>query len=381
MTSLPQPGSRAALSSRARDAFFASFSRELRWSLDCEGRFLLLEGAWQSVLGWQPEHLHGWYWKEIVHPADRDRVGGILSRLSEDDGSARDVALRLALPAGGHRLMSWTFVAGAGPDSILGLGHDRMDPPTADWRTNAPVVLERRNAELAARLSELEERYVAVERFAGTAAHQLAEPLVIAESSAILVADELGADLDPLLRGRLDAIGRGAARARRLMDALLADARTDGRPLELRAVDLDAVVEETLASLDHQVKDRSASIVIGPLPHVHGEPGLLAVVLENLVSNALKYGPRSGGRVVIASEPNPDGWRLSVASEGMPIPKEEAERIFQPFHRVPGERRVPGVGLGLTICSRLIERLGGTIGVEPGADSGNTFWIKLPAAA
>ena len=64
----------------------------------------------------------------------------------------------------------------------------------------------------------------------------------------------------------------------------------------------------------------------------------------------------------------------------MPIPKEEAERIFQPFHRAPGERRVPGVGLGLTICARLIERLGGTIGVEPGADCGNTFWFELPAA-
>jgi signal transduction histidine kinase len=64
----------------------------------------------------------------------------------------------------------------------------------------------------------------------------------------------------------------------------------------------------------------------------------------------------------------------------MPIPKEEAARIFQPFHRVPGERRIPGVGLGLTICARLVERLGGTIGVEPGAVSGNTFWIELPAA-
>jgi signal transduction histidine kinase len=72
--------------------------------------------------------------------------------------------------------------------------------------------------------------------------------------------------------------------------------------------------------------------------------------------------------------------RLSVSSGGRPIPVEEAERIFQPFHRVPGERRVPGVGLGLTICTRLMERLGGSIGVEPGTDSGNTFWIELRRA-
>ena len=188
------------------------------------------------MLGWQPEHLHGWYWEELVHPADRERVGEILSRVRHDRDCERDVEVRLAVQTGGYRLTSWTFVAGAGPDSILGLGHDRTDPPDAGSRANTPIVLERRNAQLAARVNELEERYEAVERFAGTAAHQLAEPLIIAESSAILVAEELGADLDPLLRGRLDAIGRGAARARRLMDALLADAR--GRPLELRTVDV-----------------------------------------------------------------------------------------------------------------------------------------------
>ena len=120
--------------------------------------------------------------------------------------------------------------------------------------------------------------------------------------------------------------------------------------------------------------------MVGPLPHVKAIPGLLEVVLDNLVSNSLKYGPRSDGRVEITAERHPDHWRLSVSSGGRPIPAEEAERIFQPFHRVPGERRVPGIGLGLTICARLMERMDGAIGVEPGAESGNTFWINLPAA-
>jgi signal transduction histidine kinase len=144
---------------------------------------------------------------------------------------------------------------------------------------------------------------------------------------------------------------------------------------------VELAVEETLASLAHQIEERRASIVVGRLPHILGEPSLLSVVLENLVSNALKYGPRSGGRVIIASEPCPDGWRVSVVSGCLPIPVHEAGRIFQPFHRVPGERRVPGVGLGLTICARLIERLGGKIGVEPGVERGNTFWIELRPAS
>jgi signal transduction histidine kinase len=120
--------------------------------------------------------------------------------------------------------------------------------------------------------------------------------------------------------------------------------------------------------------------VVGPLPRALGEAQLLSIVLENLLSNAIKYGPRSGGRVEIAAKRRADRVRIAVWSGGRPIPVEEAERIFQPFHRVPSERRVPGIGLGLTICARLMQRLDGAIGVEVGA-TGNTFWIELRAAA
>jgi signal transduction histidine kinase len=375
-----EPEPLAVASSRAREAFFASFSKELRWALDHEGRVLLVEGAWQSVVGWLPEQLHGWYWGELVHPADRARVGEILDRVIAGRGSERDVDLRLAVPGGGYRLTYWTFVAGSGTDSILGLGlsHDSANLWRSDEKPS--VLLTQRNAELAARLTELEDRYTAVERFAATAAHQLAEPLVIAESSAILVAEELGEELDPMLRARLDAIGRSAGRARRLMDALLADARTNGRTLKLRPVEVGSVVEATLASLAYEIEARNASVVVGPLPRALGEAGLLSIVLENLVSNALKYGPRSGARVEISAKRRNEGWRISVSSEGTPIPPEEASRIFQPFYRAPGERRVPGVGLGLTICARLIQRLGGSIGVMPGVGGGNAFWIELRAA-
>jgi signal transduction histidine kinase len=370
-------GPRERSSHHVRDAFFASISRELRLSLDREGRLAFVDGAWHSVLGWQPEELHGWYWEELVHPADHARVTDAFRRPRAGHAYARDIDVRLAMRAGGYTLTRWTFVPGADADTILGLGHDIPPQPRAD-----PLEVEQHNAELEARMRELEEQYAAVERFAATVAHQLAEPLVIAESSAILVAEELGDDLDPLLRSRLDAIGRGAARARRLMDALLADARTSGLPLELQPVDLGPLVETTVASLSQQSAERGASVVVEPLPSVLGEAGLLSIVFENLISNALKYGPSSGGRVNVTAAPHPHGWRVSVASEGRPIPPAEARRLFQPFYRAPGERRVPGVGLGLTICARLIQRVGGGIGVSPGtgdAANVNVFWIDLRA--
>ena len=384
LTRLPRagaPGPRDVASRHAREAFFESLTRELRCTLDDDGRFLHLEGAWQTVLGWQPDELRGWHWEEIVHNADRERVGKALMRLRATGGCEPELEMRLAMPGGGHRLVTWSMIAGPGPDCVIGLGHDRTAQRTDENRSRRAVGrLERRNEELAARLEELDARYAAVEQFAGTAAHQLAEPLVIAESSAILIAEELGEDLDPMLRARLDAIERSAARARRLMVALLADARTDGRPLELVPVDVGAVIDDALASLAPQIEERGAKVVVGPTPQVRAEAGLVAIVFENLISNALKYGPRRGGRVEISADRRHEGWRLSVASEGTPIPAKEASRIFEPFHRASGERRIPGVGLGLAICTRLIDRLGGTIGVDRGAQAGNTFWVILPAA-
>jgi signal transduction histidine kinase len=374
----PQPGPRAVASARAREAFLASFSKEMRVALDHDERLLLVEGPWSSILGWQSEQLHGWKWGELVHPADRIRVHEIFDRVTASGEPEHDVDVRLALAVGGYHLTYWTFAAGSGTDSIVGLGRDSADLPARS--DEAPSArLRRRNAELAARLDELEARFVAVDRFAGTAAHQLAEPLVIAESSAILVSDELGPDLDPLVRDRLDAIGRSASRARRLMDALLADARKGGPGPAARPVPLRSVVDASLASLEAQIESHRADVVVGPLPHVQADPALLEVVLDNLLSNSLKYGPRTDGRVDIHAERRSDHWRLTVTSGGKPIPAEEAGRIFQPFHRARSERRVPGVGLGLTICARLMERLGGAIGVDTGADSGNTFWITLPA--
>src|SRR3954469_9142336 len=204
---LPQhSGPRAVAAERARKAFFSSASRELRWSLDHEERFLVLVGAWESVLGWRPERLHGWHWTEIVHPADRGRVERALEQAHAGAEVECDVELRVAVATGGYRPMAWTFGVGYGPESVLGLGHVR------DGAGPAGAALTRQLRELEARNRELDQRLAALVSLAGTGAHQLAEPLIITESSAILVADELGAELDPELRDRLDPIHRRGAR-------------------------------------------------------------------------------------------------------------------------------------------------------------------------
>lgn len=238
---------------------------------------------------------------------------------------------------------------------------------------------EQRIAALEELVSGLEHRNAALEGFAAMAAHQLSEPLVIMESSAILLGEDLDDDVNPLLRRRLDAIGTVAARCRRQMDALLLDARTADSPPELACVDVAEVVEGVLELLATRIEQRRATIEVGALPVICAGHGLLTVVFENLLSNALKYGPRADGRVGVHAEQSAEGrWTFRITSEGPPISPQEAVRLFEPFRRGENERRASGHGLGLAICKRVVHRLGGSIGVSPGAE-GNTFHFTLPA--
>ena len=220
-----------------------------------------------------------------------------------------------------------------------------------------------------------------MEGFAATAAHQLSEPLIVAESGTIMVAEELGDDLDPDLRARLDAIGRGAARARQMIDALLMDARS-ANGVELQPVDVaSASWRRCSTSSAPRMSERGVVADVGDAPRRSARSRACSRVdlpepaLERAQVRAARR--RAGGRSA-PSAPR-DGWRLIVASGGAPLPADQTKRIFEPWRRIPGERRAPGSGLGLAICARLVDRLGGTIGVEPPAD-GNAFYFVLPAA-
>jgi signal transduction histidine kinase len=339
----------------ARDAAFAACSRELRFCLDREGRFS--------------------HWRVAVSPLDHAAMRvAIKHTLSVREPVEREVRMDADTLAG--CVVHWTLLAGSGSDLITAVGYEQ-DHALETARDEA-ARLRHQVRELESQVDTLNEHSRSMEGFAATAAHQLSEPLIVAESGTIMIAEDLGDALEPELRARLDAIGRGAARARQMVDALLLDARS-GSGLASKAVDAGQIAAQVLEDLAPHMRERSAVAEVGELPVVLAEPRLLSVVFHNLISNAIKYGPREGGRIEIAATLEGDAWRLAVVSEGTPLLDQETVRVFEPWRRVPGERRVPGSGLGLAICKRLIERLGGTIGVQPQA-AGNCFYFVLPAA-
>jgi signal transduction histidine kinase len=254
-------------------------------------------------------------------------------------------------------------------------------------------VLETEVLRLAARIDELEGERAELEReraefelertqfknSAAMAAHELLKPLVMAEAAAEMIAERGGHSLDLDSRRDLDMLARMSSRVRLLVEALLMDARGADRPLIRESVDLKDVIGDCVAMLDSEIRARDARVDVDPMPVVSGDPALLSGVFGNLLSNAIKHGPREGGQIHVSATRSDAGWTFEVQGPGPTIPEDDQQRIFEPWHLGRGERRARGVGLGLAIVRRIVERHGGQVGVNSPAETGNSFYFTLPA--
>jgi signal transduction histidine kinase len=240
--------------------------------------------------------------------------------------------------------------------------------------------LTRRTAELEAELNRLRDVNRALKRFVAEAAHEMTEPLVIAESSAMLLGEDFREDVNPALRARLDRLGTAASRGRSLAEALLLDARAEQCEPELARVDLGELVNDALSLVADRLEAGSPRIAIAPMPTVLSNRPFLSVIVRNLVVNAVKHSSQGSG-LRIEADRETAAWRLSVVSPGPILGAEEAERLLRPFERGDGARHVAGTGLGLAICVRLAERIGGALGHAPEPGVGNRFFVRLPAEA
>jgi PAS domain S-box-containing protein len=236
---------------------------------------------------------------------------------------------------------------------------------------------ERRRAE-----EELARSNEELQRFAAAAAHDLVEPLHTMTGAAELLDRRYRESLDE--RGRLlvDAIGEGAGHMGSMVRALLGYARASQGDIGLEPVALGEVTAAVVRGLAARIAERGGTVEYDPasLPSVCGDAGLIHSVLVNLIGNALKFNPPGTTvRVTAERDDDPAMQRIVISDDGVGIALDEQARIFGIFQRVEGSQQ-EGMGLGLALAQRLVERQGGRIGVDSEPGRGSRFWFTLAAA-
>jgi signal transduction histidine kinase len=244
-------------------------------------------------------------------------------------------------------------------------------------------------ASLALRTEELEAQNAELDAFAHTVAHDLKNPLGVVMTYAEFV-DLYFGRLDPeQMKQAAGMAARSAQKAISIINNLLLLASTNKQAVELKPLDMARIIEETLHRLRNVIPDYQPEISLpAEWPLALGHAPWIEEVWVNYLSNALKYGgnpPRLelGGELlptVAGSDITSRLARFWVRDNGDGLTPEEQARLFTPFERL-SRANIGGHGLGLSIVKRIVQKLGGTAGVDSEVGQGSTFYFTLPASA
>jgi PAS domain S-box-containing protein len=351
-------------------------------------------------------------WRTFGSGSFRDRFPGLMPALESIEGRQRE-PIRvddLAITAEDER--QWPHLGGQAAGSLLAvpvasrrgltsgwvvcLHGSRMHFSTADEQVLmgvaalAAIVLD--NAHLFAgeraaqriattRSIELSRSNAELEQFAYVASHDLREPLRMISNFLGILEQQYGSRLDE--RGnRFVAHAIGAAqRMQELIHDLLEYSRVGAEQAMPESTPARAAVDAALLNLSQAMADAKAEVAVGELPQLYFRTAQLVQVFQNLIGNAIKFRGDAPPRIAISATRRGGSWVISVSDNGIGIDPQHHQRIFAMFQRLHGRERYPGMGIGLSLCKKIVESHGGEIGVEPNAGGGSRFWFSVPDGA
>ncbi len=266
--------------------------------------------------------------------------------------------------------------------------NDMADELVAKQRS-LELKVQQRTSQLEHTIETLEYSNRDLERMAVVSAHDLSEPLRKIRVFGERIAENAGESLDERSRLDLDRMVSAAERMQNLIDGLLAYSSITTSGNEFTTVDLGEVAQQVVADLQVAISETGATIEIDDLPSIQGDATLLGQLLQNLLTNSLKYhvqgvAPRvriSGATVLDSSQqPSLVVCKLVVEDNGIGIPAEESEDVFDMFTRLPNWSGRDGAGIGLAICRRVAQYHGGEITIEANTPNGTRVIVTLPLA-
>lgn len=332
-------------------------------------RFLEVNDAFERLLGYSRQEAVGHMaldmgiWAvpdERAHLLDllaaSDRVSGIEVHLRRKDGEVLTT------------MMSLERVDLDGQDCMITVSRDISE------RKREEETLRRMVDELAQSNTELA-------RFAHIAAHDLQEPSRSICSYAQLLERKHGAEIGDEGREYLGFLVAGAYRMRDLVSGLLTYSRAGTRASNFRRVDLENLFTAVEIELHAAITEHQALVERdGPLPTVFGDPVQLQQLFAHLLGNGLKFQQEGAlPKITISAKGDGDWWHLTIRDNGIGIPADHQEQVFEMFRRLHGPGRYPGAGLGLALARRIVEAHGGRIWLESKPGLGTVVHLTLPA--
>ncbi|GGL07030.1 hypothetical protein GCM10012284_46520 [Mangrovihabitans endophyticus] len=240
-------------------------------------------------------------------------------------------------------------------------------------RVRTQRLLEDKNADLERSNRELQD-------FAHVASHDLQEPLRMVVNYTELLASRYQGNLDERADRYIGFIIEGGHRMRQLIKGLLVYSRAGSCGLNMRPIDLSQVVSNVLCDLQSSISETGTEIEVGALPVVAADATQLRQVLQNLISNAIKFRGTAAPSIHISSRAEAGEWVISIADNGKGFDQDYSEQIFLMFRRLHGIGEYEGSGIGLAVVRRTMERHGGRVWCESQPGVGTTFHLAFPVA-
>jgi len=288
----------------------------------------------------------------------------------------RDGAIRIGQGDLTHRI---EFVRN---DEIgqVAVAFNQMAAELAELYDSLEQKIAERTAQLEEQTNELARSNAELAQFAYVASHDLQEPLRMITSYLQLLQRRYAGQFDKDAGEFIAFAVDGAVRMQQLIRDLLTYSRAGTRTQPLRTVDCQVILQQVLDNLQMAIADSGAIITYDALPTVIGDPTNLGQLLQNLLTNAMKFRSSLPPKIHIGLchlSPSQE-WLFTVADNGIGIERDYFERIFLIFQRLHTRSEYPGTGIGLAICKKIVDRHGGRIWVESVVGQGTTFYFTIP---
>jgi PAS domain S-box-containing protein len=327
------------------------------------GEILYGSASNTALFGYQPDELVGRDCIELLHPDDRDNSSSLLHHVITQPADPQSWDARVRRKDGSYCWVESTVSNLVDDSEVQALVLRQRD------------IHERREAHASSVLQaeELQRSNLRMEEFAYTVAHDLREPLRAISLYTQLLCSRV--EMDASAREMAEFVMEGARRMSAMIADLLTFAQT-GTQAQPTLLSLETIVEHAMDNLALEIQESAAVVRMEALPMIYSDEGQVLRIFQNLISNAIKYRSERPPQIVISAVPFGPDWIIKVRDNGVGIPSEYLSKIFVPFIRLV-HREVPGTGLGLAVCKKAIEGLGGNIWAESEVGSGSTFTFTV----